>query len=328
MEKIENKIETLFELERYSDVLELAYEHLYSSDADKERLYEYIILSHMNLSQDKKALSRCDEALKLYPSSFVFLYLKAKTLYHLSQYKKANKCVKQVLQFSPNHTQSLNLYARILLQQNDFKEAHSAIQKALEIDSNISEYQLTLVLVLMMLDKKKQANEVVQNVLTDDPHNIEALHLKQKLFATTPKHKERLLRSILFLDPFDTQSQKDLKFLRFYYKTVPFIMVLVLMLTYYLQSNYPKYSNYDSLHIVLIVIVGMVGSYDWRINIPFLAAILTINSYYLSSGGFELSELIGIFILSPITHFILKVFMTLLRVGKYRVEEAIEWMKN
>jgi tetratricopeptide (TPR) repeat protein len=233
---IEKKLNVLFDLQKYKDVLELAYENLYNNELERELLYEYIILSHINLEEYHKALEISEEALGIYPSFSIFLYFRSKSFYYISSYKNAIDDIEEALNIEPNEPRYLAHFARILLFQNEYIKAKEIIERALEIDSSVSEYHLTLAIVLYMLDGERVAKEIVDEVLTKEPHNLQALEIKRKYFTPKLKEQKSLLKNFLFLNPFDKESQKDIKFIKYYYIFLPPLMGLVLFLSYLLQS--------------------------------------------------------------------------------------------
>jgi len=271
LDSLEKRAEVLFELDKYEEVLTLAYENLYTVEADKELLYNYIIISHLNLQEFSKALKVCDEALGVYPSSSIFFYLRSKSYYNISSYKNAIQDIKEALEIEPNFAKYLAHYSRILLFQNEFTKAKELIEKALEIDATETEYHLTLAMILYMQNDEKTANEIVDKVLEKEPHNIAALDIKQKYFTKKLKEKKSILKNLLFLDPFDKESQLDIKFIKYYYKFLPPLMGFVLFLTYLLQSSRREFGFLEPICFMGFVVLGILGSKDWRLNFPFIA---------------------------------------------------------
>jgi tetratricopeptide (TPR) repeat protein len=154
------------------------------------------------------------------------------------------------------------------------------IQKALELDSTEAEYQLVLVVILYVLGEEEKAQNILEEVLQREPNNIQALDVKQKYFTKKLTEQKSLLQNLLFLDPFDIQTQKDLKFVKYYYKVVPLLMTFVLLLSYLLQSQRAEFGFLEPFLFVGFVIVGVVGSKDWRLNIPFITTLVWFDAYF------------------------------------------------
>lgn len=189
----EKQLEVLFELEKYEDVLAFAYENLQSTEVNQELLYQYIILSHLNLQEYPKSLEMCNEALGIYPSEAVFLYFKSKAYGYMDAYKKALQESQKALEIESNEPRYIAQHAKILFIQDRTDEARELIEKALEIDTNNSEYHLLRARILYYTgDDKKVAREIVEETLAREPHNEEALEIKQKYFTSKLKEKKSM----------------------------------------------------------------------------------------------------------------------------------------
>ena len=329
MDNIEKKLDVLFELEKYREVLELGYETLYSSKVEKELLYQYIILSHMNLEEYHKALEMCEEALGEYPGTSAYLYLRSKNFYYISSYKKAISDIEEALAISPNEPQYLAHFAKVLLMENNYIQAKEMIERALELDSSESEYHLTLAVVLYTLDGEKVAREIVDEVLAKEPHNLQALDIKQKYFTSKLKEKKSLLQNLLFLDPFDKESQKDIKFIKYYYMFVPPLMAFVLFLTYLLQSQRREFGFLEPFVFVGFVVLGTLGSKDWRLNVPFIATLVSFDAYFnLGKHGISFGEVFYIAFQAVLFQFVFMGVYKLWRALKYKFETKLEQQQN
>jgi len=321
MTNIEKKIDTLFELGKYKEVLELGYENLYAVEVDKEQLYQYIILSHMNLEEYSKALEMCDEALGLYPSSSAYLFLRSRTFYYISSYKNALRDIQEALSISPNEARYLSHAAQILMMQQKLQEAKEMIQKALEIDATVAEYQLVLVVILYALGEQSKAQSILEEVLQKEPNNIQALDVKQKYFASKLKEKKSLLQNLLFLDPFDEQTQRDLKFVKYYYKLLPPLMAFVLFLSYLLQSQRKEFGFLEPFLFVGFVVLATLGSKDWRLNIPFIATLVSFDAYFnVGSRGISFGEAFYIVFQAVLFQFVFMGVYKLFRGLKHKFE--------
>ena len=329
MDNIEKKLDALFELGKYREVLELAYETLYSSKSEKELLYQYIILSHMNLEEYHKALEMCEEALGEYPSTSAYIYLRSKNFYYISSYKKAISDIEEALEISPNEPQYLAHFAKVLLMENNYIQAKEMIERALELDSSVSEYHLTLAVVLSMLDGEKVAREIVDEVLAKEPHNLQALDIKQKYFTSKLKEKKSLLQNLLFLDPFDKKSQKDIKFIKYYYMFLPPLMAFVLFLTYLLQSQRREFGFLEPFVFVGFAVLGTLGSKDWRLNVPFIATLVSYDAYFnVGRHGISFGEVFYIVFQAVLFQFVFMGAYVFFRGLRHKFETRLEQQQN
>ena len=328
MDNIERKLDVLFELGKYREVLELGYETLYSSKSDKELLYQYIILSHMNLEEYHKALEMCEEALGEYPSTSAYLYLRSKNFYYISSYKKAISDIEEALQISSNEPQYLAHFAKVLLMENNYIQAKEMIERALELDSSVSEYHLTLAVVLYMLDGQKVAREIVDDVLAKEPHNLQALDIKQKYFTSKLKEKKSLLQNLLFLNPFDKENRESIRFIKFYYKFVPIMMLGSVLFSYFVQSGILNGSLFVVLSFMIFVIVGIIGSNEWSLNLPYIFFTLELNNY-TQTHSLEFTDTVAIMIMSGIFHyFFWGLFLYLRNVVWEKLKRRFSWMRD
>ena len=326
---IEKKLNVLFDLQKYKDVLELAYENLYNNELERELLYEYIILSHINLEEYHKALKISEEALGIYPSLSIFLYFRSKSFYYISSYKNAINDIEEALNIEPNEPQYLAHFARVLLLQNEYIKAKEIIERALEIDSSVSEYHLTLAIVLYMLDGDRVAKEIVDEVLAKEPHNLQALEIKRKYFTPKLKEQKSLLKNFLFLNPFDKESQKDIKFIKYYYMFLPPLMGLVLFLSYLLQSQRREFGFLEPVCIFGFVVLWVLGSKDWRLNVPFIAGITSFDAYFnIGSRGISCGEVFYIVFQAILLHYVSKGFYILFHSMKFRFQTRLEQQQN
>ncbi len=318
------KIEILFDLDRYEDVLKLGYKHLYNSDQNRELIYSYLILSHINLNQFEKALQISDEAVFEYPANSSFIYYRSKALYYLSSYKKALKDIKKVLELEPNNPRYLEFYARVLITQDRFKEAKDVILRALESDAQSSDIKITLVTVLILSDNKKEAQRVLNEVLKEDPNNKEALDIKQRYFTSELKSKGEILKNMLFLDPFDKRVQNEMKFVKYFYIFVPVLMIAVIVSEYFLKNFHKDISIFP----VIFVFVGVIGSRDWRLNVPYLATVFALERFYGTKDYDALNSIFFIFFQTLIFHLLFRVFYIVSYYASVYLKEKLRLQKK
>lgn len=327
---MEKNLEVLFELGRYKEVLSLAYENLHNAETDQELLYQYIILSHLNSHEYEKTLEMCDEALTAFPSEAYFLYFKSKAYGYMDAYKKALQENQKALEIEPNEPRYLAQHAKILFIQDKITEAKEFVEKALEIDTNNSEYQLLLARILYYTGKeKKEAHKIVENILAIEPHNEEALEIKQKYFTAKLKDRKSILKNLLFLNPFDKESQKDIKFIEFYYRYIPFLMGAVVVVSYLLQAHRHQFGFLEPVAFVSFAIVATIGSNDWRLNIPFIATIIGFDAFFnVGSRGIEFGEIFYILFMATIFQFVFMGVYLLYGGLKYNLSVKLQQQKN
>ena len=327
---IEKRLEVLFELGKYKELLSLTYENLESSEVDQELLYQYIILSHLNMQEYEKSLKMCNEALGIYPSEAVFLYLKSKAYGYMDAYKKALEESQKALEIEPNEPRYLAQHAKILFIQDKTAQAKELIEKALEIDATNSEYHLLHARILYYIgDDKKIARGIVEEILAKEPHNEEALEIKQKYFTSKLKEKKSILKNLLFINPFSEESQKDIKFIEFYYRYIPLLMGVVILISYLLQSHRHQFGFLEPVAFVSFAIVATIGSNDWRLNLSFIATIIGFDAYFnLGSRGIDFGEIFYILFMATIFQFVFMGVYLLYGGLKYNLSVKLQQQKN
>ena len=302
---------------------------MYNAEADQELLYEYIILSHLNSQEYAKTLEMCDEALSAFPSTPHFLYFKSKAYGYMDAYKKALQESQKALAIEPNEPRYFAQHAKLLFVQDRTTEAKEFINKALTRDATNSEYHLLYARILYMLDDKEEAQKIVEDILTKEPHNEEALEIKQKYFTSKLKERKSILKNLLFLNPFDKESQKDIKFIAFYYRYIPFLMGAVVLISYLLQNNRHQFGFLEPVAFVSFVVVATIGSNDWRLNIPFIATVVGLDAYFnLGSKGVSFGESFYIIFQSVLFQFVFLGVFKLIGGLKYLLAVKLQQQKN
>jgi len=288
------KIEILFDLEKYNDVIALCVENLYKVNSDKLTLFFYLVFSLIQTQEFKKASQFCDEARKEFPGSDIFVYLNSVIALHDDNFDDATQLINQALQMEPNNAIYYAHYCRILLKSNDFMSAKKMIDRALNLESTNLDYQFLNVVLLYKLDRKKDPEKILENILQKDPHHEGALYFKQTFFISKLNDKKQVLKGLLQTKPFDLDYQREINFIKFYYRYIPLLMLLSFALSYLVFDNRSVYGYLKPISMVLFYIVGIIGSQDRRFNLPFILIQLFIVTYLTNRGGMEISDGIGI----------------------------------
>lgn len=318
LDKVEKRLEVLFELDKYDEVLKLAFENLHNSDANELLLSTYIITSHMNLANYNDALEFCSKTIGKYPNSAYLFYLRAKIYFEKKDLKQASKDVNESLRLNPNDADTYSTQAWIYLDSKKYIEAKESINRSLEIDSSNLDSHIINAMILYMIDGESVAKEIIDEVLQKDPHNVKALDVKQNLFTSKLKEKKSILENLLFLNPFNKEHQASLKFIRNYYRYIPICMLVIVSLSYLLHVNRETFGFLQNWLMVSFFIVALIGSNDYRLNVPFIAIIFGINMHFTSLSGIEISGLFVIVFLAIIKQFFFMAIFPLTVMWKNR----------
>lgn len=323
MDKTVHKIETLYDLERYDEVVKLCVEKLYQSDADQEVLYSKLIEALIKLERYEEADTFCQEAIAAYPSNSDYHYLYSYIYENgYSAYKEAMQCIETALHIHPNNPQYLAQKATLLYRQNRPFDAKVLMEEVLELDAADHHYHLLYGLILYDLDGAHVTQEIIDDVLRHDPNHAYALYLKQALFTSKLKKRESLLKNLLFHNPLDETYLKEIGFIKFYYRYIPWMMLAIIGMDFWMQ--YYRYHDILSTPLFLMAVpVALIGSQDWRFNVPFLAALVALDAYF-NIGGYprkiEFGELFYIIFQAGLLH--------LVTFGLFRVAKGIVYQKD
>jgi len=329
LDELEKRLEVLFELEKYDELLKLAFENLHSSEESELLLYTYIIIAFMNTGEYKKALEFCQKSLGIYPEIAYILSLKAKIHMQLSELKEAKKSIEEALQLNANDAEYYLVESRIYFELSNFVEAKKSIDRALELDSTNLDYHIVNAMALYMLDGEKVAKEIIEEVLAKEPNNIKALDVKQNFFTYKLKEKKSILQSMLFLNPFDKESQKDLKFIHNYYRYIPALMSFTIVVSFIFHTNRLEFLYLESYLPFLYLALMLIGSNDWRFNIPFVAIMMGINTYYTNiPDGLELADYLAIAFISTILNFFMMAVFPFVIMWKNRLIKLIKGFRK
>ncbi len=296
MDNLEKKLEVLFELEKYNEVLALAYENISGSHGNELLLYYHIISSYVNLDKYDEALNSCNEAIGKYPQDDYLFFLKSKICSERNQKDdmQALENIKIAIDLSSNDPKYFRQEARIYYSLSDYINAKKSIDIALELDSTDIDAQLTKGTILYMMNKQEEAYKIIDEVLEKDPHNEIALRMLQH-YTVNLKDKKRILQGLLQSNPQDKEYQTVLKLVKYYYKFVPASMLIVLVLSFVVENYMSSFWFLDIVVGIIFLIVAVIGSNDERFNIAFISGYILIH-IGLSLGGLILAPIIALFL--------------------------------
>ena len=317
-----SKLEALYELNKYDAVISQCIENLYKEDDEQETLYYYLIASFLAMQRYPEAMGFCKEAEGKYPGSSLFIYLHSKALLGLGENKQAAQYIEKALSMEPNRAQYYAQYCQILMEQQKFPKAKKMIDKALELECTEIKYHLANALVIYMLGGEKIAKEIIEEVLKKEPHNEDALYLKQGIFTSRLKEKKSILKGLLARNPLDEEYQKKFKFITFYYRYIPALMVLNIGLSFLLHTERSSFGFLEPWLMLSFFITGAIGSHDWRFNVVFIASLLGINTYFTNiPDGLEFVDILAIVLLSGLYSWVLNGLYYAIRAKYKAVKE-------
>ena len=110
---------------------------------------------------------------------------------------------------------------------------------------------------------------------------------------------------------------------------VPPLMAFVLFLTYLLQSQRREFGFLEPFLFVGFVVLGTLGSKDWRLNIPFIAILVSYDAYFnVGRHGISFGEFFYIAFQAVLFQFVFMGASKLFRALKYKLETKLEQQQN
>ncbi len=262
------KLKVLFELQKYDEVIKLCYENFSQENVDRE-IYTFLLPALLNSLRYKDALDEVDKAIGRFPNDSYFFYIKARAYFALAKNNQALTYIQKALKQEQSNDIYLHLLTKIYIAKKQYKQAKEIIDKVLRLSPNDTEFLVTYGVVLYGLDNHKESKKVFEQILAVEPHNQLALDFKSDFFGSK-KERKNILKHLLFINPFDKTYQNDLKFIDFYYRYIPLLMIIVNILIYFSKGN----EIFELVSNILFVIVALIGSFDVRINFVFILSVM------------------------------------------------------
>ncbi|MDD2383176.1 MAG: tetratricopeptide repeat protein [Sulfurospirillaceae bacterium] len=269
------KLDVLHSLKRYEACLHVSIPLCSSISDNQEEAYRYTILAMIGLERFDEALHWVQQALGDFPNEPYFFYLKAFTLFSANRYKEALFEITTLLGIEPNNASYHHLHAQILTSLSLYVKAKRAIDKALLIDSHHVDYLCTLALITYHLGNTPIACEIIDSALMQEPNHSFALYLKSAIGTSSLDTQGRILKNLLFQNPFDKSTQEGYERIRRYYTLVPVIMLAFIL--YALGASLEMWEKGEEIGMALLIFSTYAWR-DWRLSLPFFALIFTLLS--------------------------------------------------
>jgi tetratricopeptide (TPR) repeat protein len=317
------KIDYLYEIQRYHQVVELGMKYLYTEHEFKEYLYSKIIEAYMGLEMYDKAESLSKEALSKFPTYEYYHALLAKVYLIRMNYFKAIEQINKAIKLSPNEAYLFYMKAVILNDKNDYKDARKFIEKALEYESNNVMYLNIYSTILYNIGDKKY-KKVLDDILAIDPNNTDAIYLKGLESESFLKKQDGFLKA-LKINPFsDTYKEAFKNNKRDMYIFISSMILAILNIICLLFISVPDIVK-TTLGITLLISIIHLAYY-LRHNHLLIA--LSIFPYFIDMEKVTLSLVIISIIISIVIGFFLRNIATFLKSILLSIEESFIEAKN
>ena len=275
MNEILQKLDVLYSLKRYEECLHVSIPLCASASENQEEAYRYTIMATLGLERFDEALDWVHQALENFPQEPYFLYLKAFTLFSANRNKEALFEITALLGIEPNNASYHHLHAQILTSLCLHVKAKRAIDKALLIESHHADYLCTLALITYHLGNTPIACEIIDSVLEQAPNHSFALYLKSAIGTSSLDTQGKILKNLLFQNPFDKTSKEGYERIRRYYAVAPILMLVFIL--YALGAKLEMWEKGEELGTALLIFSTYAWR-DWRLSLPFFALIFTLLS--------------------------------------------------
>lgn len=266
MSDTSKRLEVLFELKRFDELLKESIPLCASHTEEQGIAYHYTILAFIQLERFDEAFAYSKNALASFPEEVHYLYFQAFILFKQNRSKEALVLVQALLAKEPNHDVYHHLHAQVLVELERYVDAKRAIDTALSLDAYDADFLVTLAIITYHLGNTPIACDIVTSILEKEPHHAGALHLHSTLCTSHLFEKSKVLRGILFRDPFDKEGHEALESIKRYYAIAPALMLTFLLyaLGEYLEM-WEKSTHTSSTLLLLSFYIWR----DWRLSLPF-----------------------------------------------------------
>ncbi len=317
------KIDQLYQLQRYQQVIELSMKHLYSEHNYTEYLYTKIIESYLALESLDKAEKIIQEVLSKFPNNNYFYALFARLHLGRMNYFKALEQIDKALKINPNDSYLFYLKGVILNDRSDYKDAKKVIEKALEFSSNNIDYLNIYALVLYNMSDKKY-KKVLDQILEIDSNNSEAIYLKGIESKSFFKRNDGL-RKALRINPFSQEYQLSFKENKrnFILYIIAFVLTIVNAL-FILFTNIPQNVT-TTITFILFLILVHLSFYLFQAHI---LATFIILPYLIDMKKDSITLLIIALVLAFVIGYFLRNLATFIKSSINSTIESSKEMKN
>ena len=266
MSDTSKRLEVLYELKRFEELLHVSIPLCASHTEEQGIAYHYTILAFIQLERFDEAFVYSKNALASFPEEVHYLYFQAFILFKQNRSKEALVLVQALLAKEPNHDVYHHLHAQVLVELERYVDAKRAIDTALSLDAYDADFLVTLAIVTYHLGNTPIACDIVTSILEKEPHHAGALHLHSTLCTSNLFEKSKVLRGILFHDPFDKEGHERLQSIQRYYAIAPALMLTFLL--YALGEYFEMWEKSTHTSSTLLLLSFYVWR-DWRLSLPF-----------------------------------------------------------
>jgi len=201
------KIEALFDEEKYEEVLSYVDEILKKNPKDEDALH-FKTAALWELDRYEEAHDFADKTLEINPENEEVLYIKAKALSKEENYNEALDYLDKVLEINPLNDKAWSYKGRVFDKQEMYEEAISYYEKSLEINPNNHVTFNRMGNTLTDLGNIDEAMIFYDKALKIKPDYLSALYNKGNAFFDLERYEEAIeyYDKALEIDPKDEDA--------------------------------------------------------------------------------------------------------------------------
>ena len=167
-----------FNLEEYSKTADICQE-LLEKRKNVDQAFNLALRAYTKLGVKQKI---DDLAFQYNSQGFTFRHQIARNAYNRQNYAKSEALSKRILSSNPNDLGSLELLGRIYTNRKNYKLALIFWKRIAVFKPQDFFINMRIAKTAYNLDELDTASEACETILKKQPHNVEALHLKGRLF--------------------------------------------------------------------------------------------------------------------------------------------------
>ncbi|MGE0918325.1 tetratricopeptide repeat protein [Trichlorobacter lovleyi] len=202
-----HRLQMLYELERYRELLELAQPHL-ADPTTEPQIFSYTAEAAVQLNELAKARAILQAGLAAHPDSSSLRAVQISLFNRLELYREALAAAEAALELDPESNGIWYLQSVTHYNRHDLKAAESSILKALYLDPLDIDYQAHHARILWFMDKEESARQMVLEGLAQQPDHTELLYLHAQMEKSRSK-AAGALKQLLGSIPSSTEAQQQ-----------------------------------------------------------------------------------------------------------------------
>lgn len=256
-----HRLQLLYELGRYRELLELAQPQL-ADPATEPQVFSYATEAAVQLEEYSRARTILQAGLAAHPESSSLRAVQISLFNRLELYREALSATEAALELDPDSESIWYLQSVVHYNLHDLKAAEQSILKALSLDPLDLDYLAHHARILWNMDKNDQARQMVQEGLAQQPDHAELLYLHAQMEKDRSK-AAGALKQLLGSSPTSTEAQEQYHALTSQFRLTCLIAGTITLghalLRYLLAAGWFPHLSKSLTEDGMLFLVGVVG---------------------------------------------------------------------